>query len=443
MDFKICSKLVKKRLGRTYRIRNKLRLKEVNKYDGEELMLECDLKKFLFSKGLKRDKFIPTLQLFNFFETGRGLKTKYHIAENSVLIKIPGMAIISCQRIIEDKDLGSLISSCTEKFHLVDIFVLFLLYHKNLKHTQWQEYLRSLPNSYSTLYFCSENEIKILPDYFFTIANEFQRKVRSCFHTLDRIWKKLHLLGKVSSSLIMSEIEWAWFTVNTRCVYLDGPNFSFLKDDNKFVMIPYLDMLNHSCDAETVAEYSVQNNAFEIRTLIGYKAHDQVFINYGPHNNFKLLTEYGFVIINNPHDYIKITINDIILALNCSCIPENRSDHVKKKRTIVEDNFASQLSINWEGPSWNLEVSCTIFVMTEKEIMNWKQIYINLRDLPSYIYGLQVLLVIVKNKLKYLEKFLNTSNEFSNVSDSFLMAKLFLLEQCNIAKNYLKSYSNT
>ncbi len=54
------------------------------------------------------------------------------------------------------------------------------------------------------------------------------------------------------------------------------------------------------------AGYSEENHCFEIVTNIPYKRWDQVFISYGPHDNAKLLLEYGFILPDNSHNVVKI-----------------------------------------------------------------------------------------------------------------------------------------
>jgi hypothetical protein len=51
-------------------------------------------------------------------------------------------------------------------------------------------------------------------------------------------------------------------------------------------------------------QFNLKSRAFELYTLDHWKKGEQVFICYGSHSNAKLLTEYGFVIPNNPNNCI-------------------------------------------------------------------------------------------------------------------------------------------
>ena len=54
------------------------------------------------------------------------------------------------------------------------------------------------------------------------------------------------------------------------------------------------------------AGFDESSGLFEIHTDIAYKRGNQVFISYGPHDNTKLLLEYGFILPENQHTEVKI-----------------------------------------------------------------------------------------------------------------------------------------
>jgi len=54
------------------------------------------------------------------------------------------------------------------------------------------------------------------------------------------------------------------------------------------------------------AGYNERSKSYKISTDTAYSAGQQVFINYGPHSNMKLLLEYGFILENNPNNVIHI-----------------------------------------------------------------------------------------------------------------------------------------
>lgn len=50
--------------------------------------------------------------------------------------------------------------------------------------------------------------------------------------------------------------------------------------------------------------FNVRKQCFEITTLIPYKKGEQVYINYGPHDNLAILKEYGFVLSENSYNFV-------------------------------------------------------------------------------------------------------------------------------------------
>lgn len=86
------------------------------------------------------------------------------------------------------------------------------------------------------------------------------------------------------------------------------------KDINSLALAPFLDMFNHSNDADVEVNIDIKNNAYILKTLRSYKKYDQVFIKYGSHSSHKLLLEYGFTLSRNPNDFVKFSYDEILRA---------------------------------------------------------------------------------------------------------------------------------
>jgi hypothetical protein len=120
----------------------------------------------------------------------------------------------------------------------------------------------------------------------------------------------------------IAQFSWAWFAVNTRAVYFEnrddvtaGANFS--KSENNLALAPFLDMFNHSSDVTVkvgmTGSSEFPEGVYQIRsTNRRYKKYDQVFINYGAHDNLKLCLEYGFVLEQNSNDLVPFSLEEII-----------------------------------------------------------------------------------------------------------------------------------
>lgn len=54
------------------------------------------------------------------------------------------------------------------------------------------------------------------------------------------------------------------------------------------------------------AGFNRTSGCYEIRSISGVQRYHQAFINYGSHDNQRLLLEYGFVSSCNPHSVIYV-----------------------------------------------------------------------------------------------------------------------------------------
>ncbi len=56
------------------------------------------------------------------------------------------------------------------------------------------------------------------------------------------------------------------------------------------------------------AGYNRDSQCYEIHTQTAYSKYQQIFICYGPHDNEKLLLEYGFMLPQNPHNVLQVNM---------------------------------------------------------------------------------------------------------------------------------------
>jgi hypothetical protein len=81
------------------------------------------------------------------------------------------------------------------------------------------------------------------------------------------------------------------------------------------VLIPGVDLMGHSVrpNCEVVESSEEVDGAYLVRALQPISAGDELTISYGPLSNDELLCDYGFTIDANPHDSIKITVDELLL----------------------------------------------------------------------------------------------------------------------------------
>ncbi|TPX36337.1 hypothetical protein SmJEL517_g01514 [Synchytrium microbalum] len=133
------------------------------------------------------------------------------------------------------------------------------------------------------------------------LQRETQADIERQIHKMDADIEVVTNLGHPSSR---EDVAWAWCAVNTRCLtlYTYTTKRQPKPGSPTLAMMPMLDLFNHSPQAAVEAGLD-ESNSYVIWTLKHIQANQQVFINYGPHDNPFLLREYGFVAPNNPYDH--------------------------------------------------------------------------------------------------------------------------------------------
>lgn len=147
--------------------------------------------------------------------------------------------------------------------------------------------------------------------------------------------------GSVCYFSCCDSFRWAWCSVNTRSVFMSRPSSCFLSGPDTYALAPFLDLLNHRPDVQVTLTFSTwitfdfvsilvfhlnhihcwvyiifshqvkagfneQTKCYEISSVCGTPRYEQAFINYGSHDNQRLLLEYGFVAMNNPHSVVYV-----------------------------------------------------------------------------------------------------------------------------------------
>jgi hypothetical protein len=259
------------------------------------------------------------------------------------------------------------------------------------------------------------------------------------------------------------EFAWAWFTVNTRAVYIKNsllknyttePHQANLPDEyENLALAPFLDMFNHSSNASVEAGLNlnprISDSFYEIRTNNRYLKYDQVFINYGPHGNLRLYVEYGFAEENNQNDFVPITINEIMEAIRVHYNLSSESLVIEKSLKILQKSkLHENLRIDHSGPSWNIAAS--LFVINNvcrnqiKHNTEWQNVF-TIEDFSDYTEIKSQQTFLVRSKIKELTKCVEKINQKLNVqngcklaSKSFKMALNLLNFHLSILESAVK-----
>ncbi|KAL3073300.1 hypothetical protein niasHS_016995 [Heterodera schachtii] len=268
-------------------------------------------------------------------------------------------------------------------------------------------------------------ELRKLERKLFTLlyASKFDQKTNWTHKTFERD-DEMQFVERVPKESVAFWREmccWAWHVVNTRCIFV--PNLPFhplvdrahftegdgerhprgetkrgkkcrrrmgwTKDDagqtagtvngygsdregdqdddygGSLAIIPLVDMLNHSTDAQCVAMFDHKHSRhYLVRADQHFvPAGHQLFVCYGAHDNARLWVEYGFTIKNESNPFNRVPL------------PRGHGKRVSEKRREVlrKANLSCTIYATDEKPSFSLRKSCAILLLERDKLQNWSQ----------------------------------------------------------------------
>lgn len=113
------------------------------------------------------------------------------------------------------------------------------------------------------------------------------------------------------------DMIWAYSVISSR---------SFPKGPGEICLWPILDYLDHHPEAKI--EWVISDTDITFKAMQDIECGSIVYNNYGPKGNENLLNNYGFVLEDNPNDYVKVTLNS-----------KNDHLHDEKKNLVEEDKW--------------------------------------------------------------------------------------------------------
>ncbi|KAH7693647.1 SET domain containing protein, partial [Aphelenchoides avenae] len=238
---------------------------------------------------------------------GFGVFAKSNIRWNEIAIRVPKKLMITAGLIADMAEYAEIL-----KVHRLDPFEVLVLFFclERVKgaESSWSAYLDVLPATFSTaIATCPDLPLEQLP---LTFRQQFIKQREE----FDAILAKVTSVKHVSRETV----DWAWHVVNTRCIFVDNaphPLVDSSKSGDNLAVIPVMDMLNHSPEAQCVAYFDKHSQKYCVAAQNrSVQAGDQLFVCYGPHDNIRLWVEYGFRLEDNVFNRVNISI-DLFIAL--------------------------------------------------------------------------------------------------------------------------------
>jgi hypothetical protein len=175
--------------------------------------------------------------------------------------------------------------------------------------------------------------------------------IKSLEHILDaQIYSKLNTPYSTAYYIYIH----AWLCVNTRC-------FSYLphgkkrpKDPNEaMALCPGMDLFNHSAEAGVDTKHD--RKTYHAIATRDHQPGEEIFFNYGQHENDVLWAEYGFLPDNNPDDAIRI--DTIIL----DAVTEDQ------KKVLKDNGYLGEYWLNAGGVCYRSEVVAWMLTLESKK----------------------------------------------------------------------------
>ncbi|KGL81455.1 SET domain-containing protein 4 [Tinamus guttatus] len=359
---------MKKNRGRTGRKRRRKHLQSfMNGVNSSHKLEYIKLKKWLKDRGFEDSNLRPA----EFWDTGRGLMTTKALQVWELVISLPEKCLLTTATVLSSS-LGEYIKKWKPPVSPLLALCTFLIAEKHAADKSlWKPYLDVLPKTY-TCPVCMEQEVvSLLPEPLRKKAWEQRTTVHELYVSSKAFFSSLKPLfaENIETVFNYSTLEWAWCTVNTRTVYMKHTQREcFSLEPDVYALAPYLDLLNHSPSVQVKAAFNEQTRSYEIRTNTQCKKYEEVFICYGPHDNQRLLLEYGFVTTDNPHSSVYVS-SDTLLRY----FPPLDNQRNAKLSILRNHDFLQNLTFGWDGPSWRLLTALKLLNLREDEFTCWKR----------------------------------------------------------------------
>ncbi|MCJ1414078.1 hypothetical protein MMC32_000403 [Xylographa parallela] len=247
------------------------------------------------------------LEIADFQVTGRGVRSLQYFKEGETVLTIPSGILWKVEHAYADPLLGPALRSVQPPLTVEDTLATYILFVRSRKsgYNGLRSHVTALPTSYSSSIFFTENELKVCAGTsLYIVTQQLKQQIEEDYAGLvARIFGQHRDLFPLDKFTI-EDYKWALSTVWSR-----GMDF-VLPDGNSIrLMAPFADMLNHSPEVKQCHLYDASSGNLSVLAGKDYKVGDQVFINYGPLPNNRLLRLYGFVLSSNPNDSYDLVLS--------------------------------------------------------------------------------------------------------------------------------------
>ncbi|KAI9011009.1 hypothetical protein CLU79DRAFT_772295 [Phycomyces nitens] len=365
-----------------------------------------------FIQWLDSNDFPKTkLDLAEFSNTGRGMMATKPIEAGEVIVSVPRRFLIT------NKSLVAIYGPHPLSTHQLLALHLVLLCRD--KGSWWEPYTTLLPSHFDTMPVkYPKNLQKHLPPSLTEQVAQQKNKIKEDFAMATKFFNDKKQSLNSQEPILYEEYEWAWLCVNTRCIHMNTADAT-AKGGN-MALAPMLDFLNHAWDAKIESKFNVQNQCFEIKTLVPYAPGEQVFINYGPHDNLAILKEYGFVVPDNVFNYI--LLDDEVWALFDDV--ESPQGVAIKKEILEGAGYSGDYSIKKGEASFRLLCALRLLALEgvgrpgfDRKVLQWNDVVMGQTERISADNERRVMIMLQSICKQVQESATREVNELKEIMD--------------------------
>ncbi|PAV59685.1 hypothetical protein WR25_21269 isoform B [Diploscapter pachys] len=311
------------------------------------------------------------LELIYVQGAGYGLVAKRDFQSEEPVIKLPQKCLITAGQVVEIPKYKELVGNLRYFYFFFEkiksfstlpspfeMLVLFFALEEPQTST-YGPYLKMLPKDFSTpIYEGIEFPESDLPDSVLSFWRQQRQELKVISEKVESLRPKY--------SISKERLLWAWHIVNTRCIFVENRPNKFIDQTHgdTIAIIPFVDMLNHSTNAQGLALLDKRSSTYMVKAQRFILQDSEVFVCYGPHTNARLYIEYGFKLPDNP--YAKVIVNhDLFFELAEECgisLSEKRRDIIRRA------DLPCHLYATDEGPSWPLRNNARLLLIQEDKL---------------------------------------------------------------------------
>ncbi|KAA8621954.1 Rubis-subs-bind multi-domain protein [Pyrenophora tritici-repentis] len=252
---------------------------------------------------------LNSLELADFSDTGRGIRTLRRFEEGEKILTIPHGVLWTVKHAYADPLLGPALRSTRSPLSVDDTLATYILFVRSCGsgYDGLRSHVAALPASYTSSIFFAEAELEVCAGTsLYTTTKQLDRQIKDDYRGLVARLFGRHQELFPPDKFTIEDYKWALCTVWSRAM-----DFQLPDGDSIRLLAPFADMLNHSSEVKQCHAYDALSRNLSVLAGKNYESGDQcaylevffqVFINYGPIPNNRLLRLYGFIVPGNPND---------------------------------------------------------------------------------------------------------------------------------------------